>query len=266
MIEINKKVFWDLLRSRNIRPKNIDDNDDDDDDDDEEEEEDNNLQYYISDLVRVSPATWSFRPNSVGIVDVIMMRQGREKYFWESPDFILDRKLMELFHKRYVDDFKKFDSLKVYFTLLSYLYELCINSMPTKTKHNLSQQVYKSWSNIDHAHEDEDEDKDKDEDEDKDEDDDTPLLLISDAARVRLVKKAQKIGILEILPNWYTSFNIVNYLYQHDDIAAYVKEIYDIPGNGSFDHLSCVHYWIMHFEFIYNTFFTLCKEEEEKTY
>ena len=232
MIEITKKNFWELLRSRNITPKNIEDDDD--------------KKKNISHLASAIPATWGNQPNTVGIIDVVMMRQGGKKYFWESPDFILDKKLLELFHRRYVSNDEKMDSLHAYFTILSYLYEMCFNSMPSKIKHKLGQRVFESWTNIADAHEDED----------------TPGVIVPNNKMDELVKKGN-INILK-LPNWYTSFNFVGYLTQYDDIAAYASEFYDLPGDGSFQNLSCLHYWVMHFEFVYNTFFTQFYGKEQQ--
>ena len=224
-----RDVFWRVLQSKNIPASHI-------------KYEDKN--EYIALLKTAVPPWWHVKPQRVGFIDMILMGRSRssEDFFWDSEDFLFDRGMLEVFHNKYVNEPHIHNPVKVYLSILSYMYELFVHSANENTLHQSLSRIHASleevgFPNIPHK---------------------IPLEIFTDAEMDYLIATARIEGIDRMVPNSFTSFNIIGFLNKHTDVKRYIETLYDIDPFVNFSELSYAHFWIAHFRTVYGFFTKYC--------
>ena len=216
-----RDFFGKVLESRRIPERNIKDED---------------KAEYLSLINGTVPTEWHDHPERVGFVDMILMRK-HEDFFWNSKFFLYDRGMMEVFHKMYIVDPETYKPDVLYFSILSFLYDFFMQS--STSLHTGALDSINSIVDITQKPPD--------------------MIPIFDNDRWKeIIDKVRGNIISHILPDPYTSFNIVGFLAIHKELDDYIKQTYNLDPHKDFAQLSHIHFWITQFRTVYDFLAKYC--------
>ena len=206
----NRKIIWKILNTRNI----IDDEN--------------------KSFIDAIPDEWSIVPDRMMHFNRIL-RFANEKgdMFWKCDNLVFDRGMMEVFHDIYVGRQNDIDPLRMYFSILTTIYDLYI----TKIKHQSRDGIVISMDVENQAEE----------------------MYSSSKLYDLNISKVSRESLVSLIPTWYENFNILQFLKENKKINEYIKETYKWKEQGGLldkdfaARLSSAHFWVTHFKTVYDT-------------
>ena len=194
--------------------------------------------YYIHSLVKSVPEYWDRQPSAVPFSQVIRFiigDNGDKHIFWNEDNLIFDWEMMKIFHKKYVNNAATTDPLSMYLSILTAIYvlifESLINKQITGDDMNGALRKYQKIPPMKV---------------------DLNFRLPSDHPDFELVKGTNLLGVIDLVPNFFDSFNILRKLKEDPEIEDYVRKTYGAQMDPTVAGYDAAHFWISHFQTVYN--------------